>query len=188
MNKYSRVHQIKEKSVTAENEIRVTSRGKTAAYVAYASKMFNEKSLKNVKVVATGTALPTAVTIGEILKRRFKGLRQIVKVGSMEIVNEYEPLEEGLDNVTDVRHVSFIELLLSLEPLDEDDKGYQAPLPESEVVEMSAEDMLRGVRRQGKGKGHQGKGKGRGKRGAKGKGGGKGGKSSRPAKGDRTQE
>ena len=31
----------------------------------------------------------------------------------MEIIDEYEPLEEGLDKVTDVRNVSVVEIKLS---------------------------------------------------------------------------
>eukprot|EP00397_Hematodinium_sp_SG-2012_P035810 GEMP01038579.1.p1 GENE.GEMP01038579.1~~GEMP01038579.1.p1 ORF type:complete len:322 (+),score=76.74 GEMP01038579.1:92-1057(+) len=180
MNKYRRVPQEKEKKESPENEIRVAATGRTATYVSYASKMFIDKSLKSVRVIATGNALGTAVTICEILKRRFKGLHQITKIGSFEIVDEYEPLEEGLDNVTDVRNVSFIELLLSLDPLDEKDKGYQSPLPEDQVKEVTAEEMIRGGRRKRAGSGsskgaRSPKGKGKGGKAAKGGGGKQGG-------------
>jgi len=199
MNKYRRIPVEKEKKETPENEIRVTARGRTTTYVSYASKIFNEKGLNDLTVVATGTALATAVTIAEILKRRFKGLHQITKVGSIEITDKYEPLEEGLDEVTDVRSVSFIEVKLSKNALDTKDKGYQPPLPEDQVQEVSAEEMIRGGRRGG-GKGgrsprsSQGtrqktKGRGKGKSEERGRSGGKsagkGGKSK--SKGKRGQ-
>jgi len=95
-----------------------------------------------------------AVTKAEIVKRRFKGLHQITKVGSQEIVDEYEPLEEGLDKVTDTRSLPSIEIKLSKDALDTSDKGYQAPLDESMVTEVDPEEMMKS---RGRGKG-QGKG------------------------------
>merc|ERR1719238_2641474 len=76
-------------------------------------------------ITATGNALSKAVTTAEVIKRRFKGLHQITKIGSTDIVDEYEPIEEGLDKVTDTRSVPFIEITLSKEALDTSDKGYQ---------------------------------------------------------------
>merc|ERR1712083_266941 len=88
-----------------------------------------------------------------------------------EIVDEYEPLEEGLDKVTDTRTVSTIEIKLSKDQLDTSDKGYQAPLDDSEVKEFDEEELTKS-RGRGRGRG-KGKGKGRGKS-DKGKGKGKG--------------
>merc|ERR1711866_9766 len=99
------------------------------------------------------------------------GLHQITALGSVDIVDEYEPLEEGLDKVTDTRNVSTIEITLSKDALDTSNKGYQAPIDESLVKEYDAEEMARG-RGRGRGKG-RGKGRGRGK--GKGKGKGRGG-------------
>eukprot|EP00397_Hematodinium_sp_SG-2012_P048085 GEMP01054942.1.p1 GENE.GEMP01054942.1~~GEMP01054942.1.p1 ORF type:complete len:221 (+),score=43.34 GEMP01054942.1:102-665(+) len=183
MDNYRRIVKPKEKVEIPEGEIRVTSFGRTATYVTYAAKLFNEKELQQLTIKATGTALATAVSICEIIKRRFKGLHQTTKLGATEIVDEYEPLEEGLDVVTDVRQVSYIEIVLSKNPLDVKDKGYQPPLDESLVQEFSPEDMQRGGRagkggdredgeRKGKGKGHGRKGHGKSK-GRKGKGKGK---------------
>lgn len=196
MNKYRRIIVEKEKKDVPENEIRVTARGRTTTYISYASKIFNEKALNDLTIAATGTALATAVTIAEILKRRFKGLHQITKVGSLEITDEYEPLEEGLDNVTDVRSVSFIEIILSKVALDTKDKGYQSPLPDDQVQEVSADEMIRG--RGGRGKGERGSPrsgspKERGSKGSKGRGRSKGkgkgkGKSSSPSRGKKGEK
>lgn len=181
MDKYRRVAKDKfANKETPEDEIRVTATGRTATYVTYAGKLFNEKELKELTIKATGTALSTAVTVAEIIKRRFKGLHQMTHLGSTEIVDEYEPLEEGLDRVTDIRQVSFIEITLSKNSLDMKDKGYQAPICDDLVKEVSPEEMARSRgrarRKGGKGKGEKGKGKG-GKSKSKGKGGyaGKGG-------------
>merc|ERR1712137_1418761 len=98
--------------------------------------------------------------------------------------DEYEPLEEGLDKVSDTRTLSCIEIKLSKDSLDTGDKGYQAPLPESEVTEYDPEKAAAG-RGRGRGKGRgKGKSKGKGKETSKGKSKGKGkGKSASPPKG-----
>jgi len=98
---------------------------------------------------------------GEIVKRRFRGLHQISTIGSTEIVDEYEPLEEGLDKVTDIRLVPFVEIILSKKELDTAHKGYQPPISDSLVTEMDANDLARN-RQQGRSKGRS-RGKGRGK-------------------------
>merc|ERR1711981_1254740 len=105
-----------------------------------------------------------------------KGLHQITSLGSVEIVDEYEPLEEGLDKVTDTRTMSTIEIKLSTEALDTSDKGYQAPLDDSEVKEFDEEELTKSRGRgRGTGKGRgKGRGKGKGKGSSKGKGKGKG--------------
>lgn len=161
MDKYRRIAKEKSTKETPEDEIRVTATGRTATYVTYAAKLFNEKKLDKCTIKATGTALPTAVTLVEIIKRRFKGLHQITNLGSTDIVDEYEPLEEGLDKVTDVRQVSFIEITLSKKELDKKNNGYQVPISEDLVKEFSPEEMSRG--RSGRGGrrfGNYGKGKG----------------------------
>merc|ERR1712217_532810 len=99
-----------------------------------------------------------------------KGLHQITSLSTTEIVDEYEPLEEGLDKVMDTRTLSCIEIKLSLEPLDTGDKGYQAPLPESEVTDYDPEKAAAG---RGRGRG-RGKARGKGKSKGKGKANGKG--------------
>merc|ERR1712039_938638 len=123
-------------------EIRVTAAGSVSAYVSRAAKVFNELERPQVVIKATGNALTKAVTLAEVIKRRFKDLHQITKLGNTEIVDEYEPLEEGLDKVVDTRNVPTIEIKLSKEPLDTSDKGYQAPIDASLVTEFDSEEML----------------------------------------------
>eukprot|EP00438_Fugacium_kawagutii_P031742 Skav201388 [mRNA] locus=scaffold3514:381699:387957:+ [translate_table: standard] len=141
----------------SDEEIRVTAAGSVSAYVSRAATVFNELKKPYVIVQATGNALTKAVTAAEVIKRRFKGLHQITELKTVEITDEYEPLEEGLDKVTDVRNVSVVEIKLSKdsdafaalqqldvllqEPLDTSDKGYQPPLDESMVKEFDPEDV-----------------------------------------------
>merc|ERR1712060_161879 len=171
-------------------EIRVTAAGSVSAYVSRAAKVVNELEKQQVVIKATGNALTKAVTLAEVIKRRFKDLHQITSLGRTEIVDEYEPLEEGLDRVTDTRTVSVVEITLSKEPLDTSDKGYQPPIDASLVTEVDPEEMTkpRGGRGRGKGRG-KGKSKGKGKDGEAptGKGKGKKGKGKGEGKRGRTE-
>merc|ERR1712173_458401 len=76
-----------------------TAAGSVSAYVSRAAKVFNELEKPQVCIKASGNALTKAVTLAEVVKRRFKDLHQITTLGSTQIVDEYEPLEEGLDKV-----------------------------------------------------------------------------------------
>jgi hypothetical protein len=82
-----------------------------------------------------GKAINKAVTIAEILKRKMP-LHQITTLSSCEIVNVYEPLEEGLDTVVNQHYVSCLTITLSrdLKGIDVNDKGYQVRLASTAAV------------------------------------------------------
>merc|ERR1712151_337812 len=128
-------------TVKDDAEIRVTAIGSVSAYVSRAAKVYNELEKPQVVIKATGNALTKAVTLAEVIKRRFKDLHQITTLGSTQIVDEYEPLEEGLDKVIDTRTVSVIEIKLSKEELDKSDKGYQPPIDQSLVSEFDPDQV-----------------------------------------------
>ena len=73
-----------------------------------------------------GRAINKAVTIAEILKRKMP-LHQVNHLTSSEIIDVFEPLEEGLDVVESKRHVSCMTITLSTsnEGVDSKDIGYQ---------------------------------------------------------------
>ncbi|CAJ1332364.1 unnamed protein product, partial [Effrenium voratum] len=97
MDKYRKVMKPREEIQKTDEEIRVTAAGSVSAYVSRAATVFNELKKPYVIVQATGNALTKAVTAAEVIKRRFKGLHQITELKTVEITDEYEPLEEGLD-------------------------------------------------------------------------------------------
>merc|ERR1712204_46580 len=99
-----------------------------------------ELNKTKIVITASGNALTKAVSSAEVIKRRFKGLHQITKIESIEVVDEYEPLEEGLDKVTDTRTMPFMQITLSKEALDPSALGYQAPIDESLVKEWDPEE------------------------------------------------
>jgi ribonuclease P/MRP protein subunit RPP25 len=87
-----------------------------------------------------GRAINKAVTIAEILKRKMP-LHQLNTLSSVEMVDIYEPIEEGLDVVTSRRYVSsmWITLSISADQLDTNDPGYQPPLPDDEMHTTTSE-------------------------------------------------
>merc|ERR1711870_155343 len=148
--------------------------GSVSAYVSRAATVYNELKKPKVVIKASGNALTKAVTAAEVIKRRFKDLHQITALGTVEIVDEYEPLEEGLDKVTDTRNVSTIEIVLSKDALDTSNKGYQPPIDESLVKEYDKEAKERAKEKEKVQAKAKGRGKGKGEGSPKGKGRGKG--------------
>eukprot|EP00553_Chaetoceros_curvisetus_P013425 CAMPEP_0204640782 /NCGR_PEP_ID=MMETSP0717-20131115/48774_1 /ASSEMBLY_ACC=CAM_ASM_000666 /TAXON_ID=230516 /ORGANISM="Chaetoceros curvisetus" /LENGTH=160 /DNA_ID=CAMNT_0051661295 /DNA_START=80 /DNA_END=562 /DNA_ORIENTATION=+ len=110
-------------------EVRITQQGKPRNYISYAMNLFAQGKEKIV-LKAMGRAINKAVTIAEILKRKMP-LHQINHLTSSEIVDVFEPLEEGLDTVESKRHVSCMTITLSTtnEGIDMHDIGYQPPIP-----------------------------------------------------------
>jgi len=116
-------------------EVRITQQGKPRNYISYAMNLF-AKGAECIKLKAMGRAINKAVTIAEILKRKMP-LHQINCLSSSEIVDIFEPLEEGLDVVESKRYVSCMTITLSItqEGIDVNDIGYQPPLPSEESRE-----------------------------------------------------
>ncbi|XP_073341719.1 ribonuclease P protein subunit p25-like protein [Pagrus major] len=84
---------------------------------------------KHIVFTATGKGVSKAITCAEIVKRRLKGLHQLTRLLYSTVVEVWEPLEPaaGLDSLTVNRNVPAIWILLSQEPLDCSQPGYQAP-------------------------------------------------------------
>jgi ribonuclease P/MRP protein subunit RPP25 len=87
----------KEKTKTEEHEIRVMSKGQIKKYLGYALRVLTKTDLRKLVIRATGNAIVKALILIEIVKRRVGDLHQINEITSAEIVDEYEPPEEGLD-------------------------------------------------------------------------------------------
>mmetsp|Transcript_1977 Transcript_1977/g.2807 ORF Transcript_1977/g.2807 Transcript_1977/m.2807 type:complete len:337 (-) Transcript_1977:164-1174(-) len=171
MEEYRRVETPKPEIEIKADEIRITAQGKQSRhYVNYALKKLghNKKSkvdeeatkeeepeeapLRAIRFRAMGQAINTTVTAAEVVKRLVPGLHQITKISSSEITDVYEPEVEGLKTVTVKRRVSSIEIILSKDPLDVSDIGYQAPLPEvKETTERKGNQGGRRGNRRGRG-------------------------------------
>eukprot|EP00826_Nyctotherus_ovalis_P009599 TRINITY_DN1253_c0_g1_i1.p1 TRINITY_DN1253_c0_g1~~TRINITY_DN1253_c0_g1_i1.p1 ORF type:complete len:203 (+),score=23.61 TRINITY_DN1253_c0_g1_i1:1707-2315(+) len=140
------------------NEIRVTGTTYIRTYLAYVARLFEEKH-DTVVVKAIGNAIPRAVNLGLLVRKRFKGIHQIAEVSMID-----------LNDRDRTRKVALISITLSKKSLDKSHIGYAAPLPDSEVVEykpyapgqpVEEENRERGqrFRERGRGRGREGYGR-----------------------------
>ncbi|GMP44622.1 hypothetical protein CsSME_00013476 [Camellia sinensis var. sinensis] len=157
MDRYQRVEKPRAETPIDENEIRITSQGRMRSYISYAMSLLQEKGSTEVVFKAMGRAINKTVTIVELIKRRIVGLHQITSIGSTDITDTWEPLEEGLLPLETTRHVSMITISLSKEELNTSSVGYQSPLP-ADQVKTSTEFDYEGGR--GHGRGYRGRGHG----------------------------
>ncbi|CAN8312682.1 unnamed protein product [Cochlearia groenlandica] len=165
MDRYQRVDKQKTVTPIAENEIRITSMGRARNYITYAMTLLQEKGSTEVNFKAMGRAINKSVTIAELIKRRIPGLHQNTSIGSTDITDTWEPLEEGLLPIETTRHVSMITITLSKEELNTSSVGYQCPIP-LEMVKPLAEIDYEGREGSPRGRGRRGRGRGRGGRGS----------------------
>ena len=105
------------------NEIRVTGTTYIRTYLAYVARLFDEKYDK-VIVKAIGNAIPRAVNLGMLVRKRFKGIHQIAEISMIDMKDR---------DIT--RKVALISITLSKVLLDKNHIGYAAPLPDSDVIE-----------------------------------------------------
>ena len=129
------------------NEIRITQQGKPRNYISYAIGLFDQEDNDSITLKAMGRAINKCVTITDILKRKMP-LHQITKLSSEEIIDVFEPLEEGLDVVESKRYVSCMVVTLSKtgKNMDTSDIGYQAPLPLEDIPRYNLEISIIGQR------------------------------------------
>jgi DNA-binding protein Alba len=99
-----------------------------------------DKGASEIVLKAMGRAINKTVTIAEIIKRRIASLHQNTAIGSTDITDLWEPLEEGLLPLETTRHVSMITITLSTKELDKTSIGYQPPLPADQVKPMAEFD------------------------------------------------
>ncbi|KAI4316980.1 hypothetical protein L6164_024897 [Bauhinia variegata] len=138
MDRYQKVEKPRAETPIDENEIRITSQGRMRNYITYAMSLLQEKGSNEIVFKAMGRAINKTVTIVELIKRRIVGLHQNAEIGSTDITDTWEPLEEGLLPLETTRHVSMITITLSKQELDTSSVGYQPPLP-AEMVKASTD-------------------------------------------------
>lgn len=89
----------KDREPIDEDEMRITSTGRMTNYVNYGAKILGDEDKKSIKIKATGNAIGKAVTLAEIIKRRFKGLHQITRCGSTVITDQYVSGQDNSEHV-----------------------------------------------------------------------------------------
>ena len=127
------------------NEIRVRRGVGIGRYLKRAWELLNGAEGSEDKVVIKGVsnAVQSAVNLAELIKHRVKGLHQINKISNITIVDEYEPLYEGLDHLKFSRVVTMLQITLTKsDTVVKSDIGYQPPIAESEVQEYNERERL----------------------------------------------
>eukprot|EP00826_Nyctotherus_ovalis_P046331 TRINITY_DN5220_c0_g1_i4.p3 TRINITY_DN5220_c0_g1~~TRINITY_DN5220_c0_g1_i4.p3 ORF type:complete len:142 (+),score=29.32 TRINITY_DN5220_c0_g1_i4:149-574(+) len=71
-----------------------------------------------------GNAIPRALNLGMLVRKRFKGIHQIAEISMVDTAGRFSD-----------RRVGVITITLSKTPLDKNHAGYLAPLADSEVEE-----------------------------------------------------
>ncbi|CAN0847963.1 Ribonuclease P protein subunit p25-like protein [Linum grandiflorum] len=163
MDRYQRVEKPRAETPIAENEIRITSQGRMRSYISYAMTLLQDKGANEIVFKAMGRAINKTVTIVELIKRRIVGLHQITSIGSTDITDTWEPLEEGLLPLETTRHVSMITITLSKVELDTSSVGYQSPLPADQVKAMNDYEYEGEGSPNARGRGRGGRGRSRGR-------------------------
>ncbi|KAK9985159.1 hypothetical protein SO802_034684 [Lithocarpus litseifolius] len=95
--------------------------------------MILEKGSNEISLKAMGRAINKTVMIAELIKRRIAGLHQNTAIGSTDITDVWEPLEEGLLPLETTPHISITTITLSKKELDTSSIGYQPPIPADQV-------------------------------------------------------
>ncbi|MBN3284384.1 RP25L protein, partial [Polyodon spathula] len=157
-------------------EVKVKDGSKIRNLMGFAIGRMESDTARHILFSGTGKAVAKTISCVEIMKRRVKGLHQLTRLLYRHIEEHWEPLvpEAGLDTLTVKRNVPAIWVLLSKDPLDTAEPGYQAPgcFDKLWAQAVDGEAGQQGQRRKRQG-GGTGGGGGRGK----------GGKSSTPNRG-----
>ncbi|KAM7092959.1 ribonuclease P protein subunit p25-like protein isoform 1-T2 [Molossus nigricans] len=110
-------------------EMRVRDGSKIRNLLGLALGRLEGGSTRHVVFSGAGRAAGKAVSCAEIVKRRVPGLHQLTKLHFLQTEDSWVPTspDTGLDPLTVRRHVPAVWVLLSRDPLDPNEYGYQPP-------------------------------------------------------------
>ncbi|XP_051237926.1 ribonuclease P protein subunit p25-like protein [Dicentrarchus labrax] len=95
----------------------------------------NGTSLRQVVFTGSGRGVTKTITCVEILKRKVGGLHQVSKLHYRTVNEVWESPQQGSPDITMQRTVPAICILLSKDPLDPQEPGYQPPQTPTEDAE-----------------------------------------------------
>ena len=125
-DKYRKI--VKPQEVLPPNEIRVKRKVGIGRYLKRANDLLTENKEEFIVIKGVSNAVESAVKLAELIKHRIAGLHQMNTISHLMMVDEYEPLEEGLDHLKFSRTISILEIKLSKIALDSKLVGYQPPI------------------------------------------------------------
>ncbi|XP_035273211.1 ribonuclease P protein subunit p25b [Anguilla anguilla] len=101
--------------------------------------------LRQVVFAGSGRAVTKTITCAEIMKRKVGGLHQLTKLRYRSVREVWESREGGASEMTIHRTVPSISILLSKDPLDPGEPGYQPPEALGSLWEPPAQDEGEGA-------------------------------------------
>ena len=122
--KYARIR--REPEQLADNEIRVRRDNPVGKYLRRANDILTGKveGYNSIVIRGVAQAMENVVKLAELVKHRVPGLYQTTAIDTIEIKDEFEPLEEGLDHLVFTRNSTMLSITLSLSQLNNRDVGY----------------------------------------------------------------
>lgn len=108
-------------------EMRVNAGSKIRNLLGYSMKKMKEPGIKQISWNGSGNAITKTISCAEIMKRKFKDLHQITKIRNRRIEEYWEPKIEGLERLKVNRDIPAVSILLSKDPLNTEEPGYQPP-------------------------------------------------------------
>ncbi|XP_062468192.1 ribonuclease P protein subunit p25 [Pezoporus occidentalis] len=114
-------------------EMKVKEGSKIRNLMNFAMAQMELKGRRQIVFSGCGRAVTKTITCVEIMKRKLGGLHQVTKVRYktlLEVWENQDPLPSGgAQNLTVHKNVPSISILLSRDPLDPNQTGYQPPEP-----------------------------------------------------------
>jgi DNA-binding protein len=116
-DKYVRVEEHEEdQSAKPDHEIRLTLKRREGVYLNRAYHLFFDEKKDLVLIKAAENAIPRAIKVAEVLKKRIPGLHQVYKIVGNVVTVKFKPTEIGLDEVRLERVISVLEIKLTKTP------------------------------------------------------------------------
>uniref|UniRef100_W5NDC9 Ribonuclease P and MRP subunit p25, b n=1 Tax=Lepisosteus oculatus TaxID=7918 RepID=W5NDC9_LEPOC len=124
-------------------EMRVKEGSKIRNLMGYAMARMESGSTRQIIFNGSGRAVTKTITCVEIMKRKMGGLHQITKLRYKGLQEVWESQEEGPGQASEMtvhKNVPSICILLSKDPLDPQEHGYQPPESLSTIWEAQQEE------------------------------------------------
>ncbi|CAN8187977.1 unnamed protein product [Coccothraustes coccothraustes] len=132
-------------------EMKVKEGSKIRNLMNFAMAQMELKGRRQIVFSGCGRAVTKTITCVEIMKRKLGGLHQVTKVRYktvLEVWESQDPLPDGpAQNLTVHKNVPSICILLSRDPLDPNQTGYQPPEPRHEAGEDTLGSSSKGLKR-----------------------------------------
>lgn len=132
-------------------EMKVKEGSKIRNLMNFAMAQMELKGRRQIVFSGCGRAVTKTITCVEIMKRKLGGLHQVTKVRYKTVLEVWEnqdpPPDGPAQNLTVHKNVPSICILLSRDPLDPNQTGYQPPEPRHEAGEDTLGSSAKGLKR-----------------------------------------